>query len=216
MLKTLVIGSLSLILASCGGGTGAGSGDTSAAAASAGSSSGRSLASGTRIEATIENALSSRVNKSGETVRATVSSAVADDQGRVVIPAGSVVTLVIDKLEPGSDQTRPEGRLMLDVRSVTVNGETFAVNGTLGPIPHEMQGRGITKDEAGRIAAGTVIGAVAGQAIGKNTKSTVIGGAVGTVAGGAVAVRYAYRDVVVAAGAPVVITLGDRFTTSTK
>lgn len=213
MLKSLGIGMLAMTLASCAGNEGAGSGDSSAAAASSGA---RSLASGTRIEATIDNALSSRVNKSGETVRATVSGDVTDGSGRVVIPAGSAVTLVIDKLEPGSDQTRPDGRLMIDVRSITVRGETFAVNGTLGPIPHEMQGRGITKDEAGRIAAGTVIGAVAGQAIGKDTKSTVIGGAVGTVAGGAVAVRYAYRDVVVAAGTPVVITLGDRFTTSTK
>jgi uncharacterized protein YcfJ len=70
-----------------------------------------------------------------------------------------------------------------------------------------MKGRGITTDEAARVGAGTVIGALAGQLIGKNTKGTEIGGAVGAVAGGAVAVRYAYRDVVVSAGTPIVFTL---------
>ena len=214
MVRSLAIGTLLMTLAACAGTEGVKSADSTGASASSGtkSTSGSpALASGTRIEATIEHELSSRVNKSGETVRAKVTSDVADGSGRVVIPAGSTVNLVIDKLEPGSDQTRPEGRLMIDVQSITVRGDTRPVDGTVGPIAHVMKGRGITKDEAGRIAIGTAAGAIVGQVIGKDTKSTVIGGAVGTVAGGAVAVRYAYRDVVVAAGTPVVITLGDRF-----
>jgi hypothetical protein len=124
-----------------------------------------------------------------------------------VIPAGSTVKLTIDKLEPGSDQVRPEGRLELIVSSVTVNGREYPLTANLEPVPHTMQGRGITKDEAARVGAGTAIGAIAGQIIGKNTRGTVIGGAVGAVAGGAVAARYAYRDVIVSAGAPIVFTL---------
>jgi hypothetical protein len=171
------------------------------------SSSDRSLASGTRVNATIENALSSRTNKPGETLRATVSSDVKNARGTVVIPAGSTVQLTIEQLEPGSDQVRPEGRLNLLVNSVTVKGQVYPVSASLSPVPHSMKGRGITTDEAARVGAGTAIGAIVGQAIGKNTKSTVIGGAVGTVAGGAVAVRYAYRDVIVSPGTPIVFTL---------
>jgi hypothetical protein len=171
----------------------------------------RSLAGGTTINATIQDALSSRTNKSGESVRATVSADVSDARGNVVIPAGSTVILTIDKLEASSVQIGPEGRLMLNVTSVTVNGESRSLSGSLGPIAHTMVGRGITTDEAARIAAGTAVGAGVGQVIGKNTKSTVIGGAVGAVAGGAVAVRYAQRDVVVSAGTPVVITLAQSF-----
>ncbi len=215
MVRSFAWGMLCLALASCTGTEGAGSKDQADASAAARSPSG-SLSSGTRIEATIGQELSSRTNKSGETVHATVTGDVADGGGRVLIPAGSAVTLVIDKLEPGSDQVRPEGRLMIDPRSVTVNGETFPIEGTLGPVPHVMKGRGLTKDEAARIAAGAAIGAGVGQAVGKDTKSTVIGGAVGTVAGGAVAARYAYRDVVVAAGTPIVITLGNRLTISSR
>jgi hypothetical protein len=167
----------------------------------------RSLASGTQIGATIIDSLSSRINKSGETVRGVVSADVRDDRGRIIIPASSPVVLVIDHLDPGNDQGQPDGRVSLVVTSVSVNGESYSVTARLDSVTHQMVGRGITKDEAARIAAGTVIGAVAGQVIGKNTQSTVIGGAIGAVAGTAVALRYAYRDVIVPAGTSIVFTL---------
>ena len=176
----------------------------------------RSLGSGTRVGASMQTGLSSRVNKSGELVRANVSSDIRDARGNVVIPAGSTINMTIDKLEPGSDQIRPEGRLMLNVNSVTVNGREYPVSASLDPVPHTMKGRGITTDEAARVAAGTAIGAIAGQVIGKNQKGTVIGGAVGAVAGGAVAAKYAYRDVIVAAGAPITITLNSSLSVAAR
>jgi len=180
------------------------------------SRAGRSLASGTRVTATIQTALSSRTNRAGETVRAVVSLNVTDARGRVVIPAGSTVVLTVAQLEPGSDQVRPEGRVALVVSSVTVDGRTHDVSAVLDPVAHHLEGRGITKDEAARIGAGTAIGALAGQAIGKNQRSTVIGGAVGAVAGTAVAVRYAYRDVVVSAGTPISFALTQALTLSAR
>lgn len=177
---------------------------------------GRSLASGTSVHATIQDALSSRTNKAGETVRAIVSGDVKDARGGVVIPAGSAVTLTIVQLEPGSDQVRPEGRLSLDVSSITVNGTAYPLAANLEPVAHHLQGRGVTSDEAARMGAGTAIGALAGQMIGKNTRSTVIGGAVGAVAGTAVAVRYAYRDVVVSAGTPIAFTLAQSLNVSAR
>jgi hypothetical protein len=159
------------------------------------------------VTATTQQGITSRTNKAGETVPAVVSENVTDARGHVVIPAGSTVTLSIAQLEPGSDQVRPEGRLSLVVSSVTIKNETYPLEATLEPVPHHFEGRGITKDEAARIGAGTAVGAVAGQVIGKNQKSTVLGGAIGAVAGTAVAVRYAYRDVVVSAGTPIVFTL---------
>jgi len=167
---------------------------------------------GTAMHISIQEQLSSRTAKPGQAIHAVTTSDVLDSRGRVAIPSGSSVTLNIVKLEPGSDQIRPEGRLELSTSSVTVRGETIPLNATVGAVPHRMQGRGITKDEAGRVAAGTAIGAIAGQVIGKNTKSTVIGGAVGAVAGGAAAARYAYRDVVIDSGAQVTLTLNDGLT----
>ena len=220
MTKTLCTGLLALGLAACNSGAAKDlpNADASAAGArrAAPAPAERLLASGTRVEATIQDALSSRTNKAGETLRATVSGDVVDARGGVVIPAGSAVSLTIAQLEPGSDQVRPEGRLSLVVNSVTVNGRTHPVTATMGPVPHELKGRGVTTDEAARIGAGTAIGAVVGQVIGKNTRSTVIGGAVGAVAGTAVAVRYAYRDVIVAAGTAITFTLTQPLNVSTR
>lgn len=173
----------------------------------------RSLDVGVAISASIQDELSSRTNKPDEIVRAVTSANVNDWNGKLVIPAGSPIALRIVKLEPGSDQVRPEGRLELAVVSVVVNGTTYPLTATLGPIPHTMKGRGITTDEAARVAAGTAVGAAIGQIIGKNTKGTVIGGAVGAVAGGAAAARYAYRDIIVAPGTAVTITLTGPFET---
>jgi len=170
----------------------------------------RTLGAGTRIEATIEDALSSRVNHSGDVVHALIGADVKDSRGRVVVPAGSRVELTVNHIDPGNDQNQPDGRLSLVVTSIAIDGKIVPVSARLDPVAHQMVGRGITKDEAARIAAGTVIGAVAGQVIGKNTKGTVIGGAVGAVAGTAVAVRYAYRDVVVPTGTPITFTLTEQ------
>jgi hypothetical protein len=214
MLRSLYAGAVVLGLAACANGT-AKDAPADAARAAAGypttKETGRSLASGTHVAATIQTALTSRTNKAGETVRALVSLNVTDANGRVVIPAGSTVALRVLQLEPGSDQVRPEGRLSLEVTSVTIDGQSYDVSAALDPVAHHFEGRGITKDEALRIGAGTAVGAAAGQIIGKNTKSTVIGGAVGAVAGTAVAVRYAYRDVVVSAGTPISFTLTKDF-----
>ena len=165
------------------------------------------LAASTSIRAKMSQQLHSRYNKPNETIKATISADVKDVQGATAIPAGSVVTMRIVKLEPSSVQVGENGRLQLAVVSVNVRGKEVPVEASLGAIPHHMQGRGVTKDEAGRIAAGAAVGAAIGQIIGKDTKSTVIGGAVGTAAGGAVAVKYAMKDVVVEQGATFTITL---------
>jgi hypothetical protein len=175
-----------------------------------------SLASGTRVEATTEKLITSRTNKAGETFTAAVSSDVKDSRGNIVMPSGSVVTLLIETLDPGNDQIRPDGRLAIAVQSVTVNGESHSVTADLTPVTHQMVGRGITTDEAERIGAGTAIGAVAGRLIGKSTKGAVVGGAAGAIAGTAVAVHYAYRDVVVAAGTPITFTLSKPLTVAAK
>jgi hypothetical protein len=143
-------------------GTPAAAASAPAATGTPGSSTGHSLASGTRISATIQESLSSRTNKPGETLRAIVSGDIADTRGGIVIPAGSVATLTIEQLEPGSRQARPQGRLALSVSSVTVNGRAYAVTAKLQPVPHHLEGRTETTDDARRVgdvivSAGTPI-----------------------------------------------------------
>jgi len=226
MTKSISLGILVLAMAACGtaaakqGVSDSAGGDSATRATSASTaariSSARLLALGTRINATLESGFTSRTDKAGQTVTAAVRSDVRDARGNVVVPSGSMVTLTIETLDPGNDQIRPEGRLALVVNSVAVNGHSYPVAAELSPVTHQLVGRGITKDEVARVGAGTAIGAVAGQVIGKSTKATVIGGAAGAVVGTAVAAHYAYRDVVVAAGTPITFTLSRALTVANK
>lgn len=108
----------------------------------------QALASGARIGATLQDAVTSRTNKKGDTLHAIVSGNVNGPHGGVVIPAGSSATLTIRELEPGNDQANPEGRLLLVVSSVTVNGESYPVSADLEAVPSHLEARNTPTDEA--------------------------------------------------------------------
>lgn len=167
----------------------------------------RTLGAGTLIEAAISDSINSRHDKPGKTVTASVASDVKDRAGRVVIPAGSVVTLTVTALEPAKSKSAADGKLALQATSVNVKGRIYALDADVDPVAHELKGRGVTAGEVEKVGVGTAIGAIGGRIIGGNTKGAVIGGVVGAGAGTAVAVQTASRDVVVRPGTTVRITL---------
>jgi len=171
----------------------------------------RTLATGSRIEATWGRTITSSNNKEGETVTVIVTSDVKDGRGRVVIPSGATVDLLITDLEPATSRSDPDGKLALSVTSTTIRGKTYALQGTV-TVPHTLKSHDIGASEVKKVGIGTAVGAAVGQVIGKDTKATVIGGAAGAVAGAAVARQTKNRDLVVTVGAPVVITLTGPFT----
>lgn len=101
----------------------------------------RTLPSGTRVAAVLHDSLSSRTNKIGDGRRAAVSTNVADADGVVIIPAGSMVTLSIAELETGTDQPNAVGRLRLEVTAVTIRDRTYPVAADLETVSYRMQGR---------------------------------------------------------------------------
>ncbi len=215
MSKTLLAGMLVLGLVAC---SPASAKDEAARTARAVSNrpAQRTLVSGTRVEARIQDSLSSRHNKAGETLRATVSADVKDAYGQVAIPAGSTVGLRIAQLEPATNKSQADGKIALDVTSMTVRGQTYQVSSTVNSVPHQLVGRGVTAGEVEKAGGGAVIGAVAGRVIGGNTKGAVIGGAVGAAAGTAAAVHWASRDVVVTPGTPIVFSLAQTLTVTAR
>jgi len=215
MSKTLLAGMLVLGLVAC---SPASAKEEAASAARAVSNrpAQRTLVSGTLIEATIQDALSSRRNKAGETLRATVSADVKDGYGQVAIPAGSTVGLRIAQLEPATNKSQADGKIALEVTSVTVRGQMYQLSTKLNSVPHQLVGRGVTAGEVEKAGGGAVIGAVAGRVIGGDTKGAVIGGAVGAAAGTAAAVHWASRDVVVTPGTPIVFSLSQALTVTAR
>ena len=174
------------------------------------------LASGVRIDATTEGTISSRTDKAGATFTANVSSDVKDGRGRVVIPAGSTVNLTVTELKPAFDKGKADGQITVMVNSITVGSRTYPVSAGITSMAHTLKGRGVGAAEVEKTAAGAAIGGITGRIIGGNAKGTVIGAVVGGAAGAVIAVQTANRDVVVAAGTPMVITLNGPVTITPK
>jgi len=167
----------------------------------------RTLKSGTTIDVTTSRTITSRSDEAGQVLLTTVDADVKNSSGRVVIPAGSSVALVITQIEPAKTKSAKDGSLTLRVGSVSVGGRSYPLAAEVTAVSHTLKGRGVTAGEVEKVAAGAAIGAVAGRVIGGDSKGTIIGAAVGTAGGAIVANETASRDVVVVAGSPIELTM---------
>lgn len=132
------------------------------------------------------------------------------DGGREVIPAGALVTYrIIESKE--AENKNSQGSLVILPLSIGFGDQTYPINAEVSDLQYELKGRGVTAGDAGKVAAGAAIGAVVGQILTKKSGGTVVGGAVGAAAGTAIAIKSADRDIVVPAGARIVIKLKEPF-----
>ncbi len=179
---------------------------------SASSGSGGRLAAGTTFTALTTRSISSATDKAGETFTARVGTSVKDASGRVVIPAGSLVTLRITALHESENKSDNTGTLALALQSVEINGQTYSMDGS-ARAHSVLVGRKTNVNDVAKVGAGAGIGAVAGRVLG-GSKGTVIGGVLGGAVGAQRAVETKDRDVVVSSGSTVTITLGSQFVAS--
>jgi hypothetical protein len=169
------------------------------------------LAAGTRVGLTANDSISTRSAHAGDPFTATVSHDVKDATGRVVIPAGSSVSGTVAAAEPAPNPNST-GRIELSVTSVSVRGKSYPIDASVVSKDTVMQGRGVTKADAAKVAGGAVAGAILGKIVGKNTKGAVIGGAAGAAAGAAAARASRDIDVVIPKGAAMTIKLNQSLT----
>lgn len=167
------------------------------------------LASGTEIGTTTVDSIHSRHNAVGDAIRVRVNRNIITEDGRTVIPAGSMMTLGIVEIAPAANKGGA-GTLVLAARNVTIDGQTYAITGAATDFEYELRGRGVTGREVAKTGAGAVGGAIIGRVIG-GKKGTVVGAIGGAAAGAAVADATQDRDVVVAPGKTILITLRDDF-----
>lgn len=168
------------------------------------------LAAGTRVPLAVSDTLSTRHAKVGDPFTASVSQAVTDPAGRVVIPAGATVQGTIDAADARTPLSG--GRLALTVHSVTVGGTSYTVQATVVSEDTVTLGRGVDKGAVEKAGAGAAIGAIAGGLIGKNAKGAIIGGLAGAAGGAAVARETRSIDFVLPKGAALTITLDQPLT----
>ncbi|MBI4501709.1 MAG: hypothetical protein HY700_11170 [Gemmatimonadetes bacterium] len=158
----------------------------------------RTLSQGTMVSATLEEPISTRTNKIGDTLPATVNSDVRDANGQVIFPVGAVAQVKIIDLKP-ADREDKNGALALAVTEVRAGGQTYHLNTPVDSLAPETLKPGWTSDKT-KIGIGAAAGAVVGGLLGGNLKSAVIGGILGGAGGAVVAHEMNGRDIVVKSG----------------
>jgi hypothetical protein len=175
-----------------------------------------SLAAGTPITATMSDSITSRKNKAGDVVTAKVTSDLKDAAGRVVVPAGSRIALKITAIHESENKSDKTGTLNLAVQDITVNGRTYAIDASIDTVARQLVGRKTSGGDIAKVGAGTGIGAIVGRVIGGGTGGAVVGGVIGGAVGAQRAVETKDRDVVVAAGSKVQLTLREKLELADK
>ena len=149
----------------------------------------------------------------GDEVTATVSTDVKDASGRVVIPAGSKVTLTITALHESENKGDSTGTLTVKPTAVSINGQSQPLAASLSGVKTSLEGRKTGAGDIAKVGVGTGAGAVVGRVIGGSTKGAIIGGIIGGAIGAQRAVETKDRDVVLPQGTAVTLTLDQTFET---
>jgi hypothetical protein len=137
------------------------------------------LASGTAVPVRTTEEINVN-NVDGQVFSAVVDEDVLDANGRVAIPQGATAELIVRKTSNND--------LTVDLDSVTVNGQRFAVGadqnavGTSGSLGGGASTIGKNKKTATYIGGGALLGAVIGAVAGGG-KGAAIGAATGAAAG---------------------------------
>lgn len=171
----------------------------------------RTLASGTHFDMAAADTISSRTAKPGDPFTARVVEDVKNAAGQVVIPAGSVVHGTIADVKSAPNPNTP-GTLTLAVSSVSVRGTSYPLEASIDSLETTHKGRGVTTGDAAKVGAGAVAGAIIGRVVGGNKKGTIIGGVVGGAVGAGVAATSKDSDIVLPAGAHILVTLSKPLT----
>ena len=143
---------------------------------------------GTKISVVIDQTVSSKTAKIGQTVIGTVSQDVTSN-GRVVIPKGSPAKLTVSSVQASGRLSTP-AKLYLRLRTVTVGGETYTFATSSAGRTEGGKGKRDAGFIGGGAAGGAVIGALAGGG-----KGAAIGAAAGAGAGTAGAAVTGKKDI---------------------
>ena len=168
------------------------------------------LAAGTSFTATTDAEIRSNKNKVGDEVTASVANDVKDASGRVVIPAGSKVTLQVTAIHEWENTSDSTGTLTLKPTSIAINGASQPLPASISGVKTQLQGRGTGAGDVAKVGAGTAAGAIVGRVLGGSTKGAIIGGVIGGAVGAQRAVETKDRDIVVPQGSSVTLKLDEK------
>jgi hypothetical protein len=163
----------------------------------------------TTFDVTLNTALASDSSRAEERVRGTIASPVVID-GTTVIPAGSTLTGHVTHVDD-SDKVKGRAELAFRFTRLTTGSVTYDVDTK----PLSYVAESTKKDDAVKIGVGTAAGAVIG-AIAGGKKGAAIGSAVGAGAGTGVVLATEGKEIRLAEGRKLKVSLTNPLTIRTK
>ena len=161
---------------------------------------------GTVLMVVFKETLSSATSRDGDRFRAEVVDPVRVN-GRVAIPAGSVISGRVLSARPAAKLGSRRAQLNLEFTSLRIgSGRDNPISASF----HE-QGTSATRRDATTIGAAAAAGAVIGRVLGEDRKDTVIGAVVGGAIGTGIAARNRGEEVTLPEGIAVEIRLDAPF-----
>ncbi len=140
------------------------------------------LPTGTEISVQTEETIDGSTAADGQTFSSTVTEAVKDADGKVVIPAGAKAQVIIKSSTQGG-KIRGQDDLVLDLASVSVDGRSYKLS-TADLEEKGKQGLGTNKRTAEFVGGGAAVGGIVGAIFG-GAKGAAIGAGVGGGGGAA-------------------------------
>jgi len=145
------------------------------------------IPAGTQVSIRADEAIDSRNAYVGQRYAADVASDVTDSSGTVIIPRGTQAELILHDANDSynnnpntNNNANNNQNLVLDLDSVTVNGERYIVS--TQDVTSAGSGIGANKKTGTYVGGGAVLGAIIGAVAGGG-KGAAIGAAVGAGAG---------------------------------
>ena len=153
---------------------------------------------GTEFEATLNQELSTRINRVGDRFTATLDYPVTDGE-HVLVPAGATIRGRVTAA--GKSRHSGEKELRVEVTAISAYGNIYPIEATITEARSRKKKHTSVGGTALKIGIGTAAGAILGRVIGGDSKGTLIGAAAGAVAGTAVALGTRGSHAVIDAGA---------------
>lgn len=165
------------------------------------------LPAGSVLTFEVTETVSTENASAGDRVRLRLAEPVSGTEGGRLAAGTTGTAVVTEARESGSAEE--QAVLAIQVSTVHVNGTDRALNGTIESTETESAARASGARSAGTVATGAAAGAILGQILGRDTRSTAAGAAVGAVAGLGVALSTRDGHAVLHEGSRITVRLDE-------
>jgi hypothetical protein len=165
----------------------------------------KTIPSGTTLALQAKSEVCTNTSKVGDRFTAATTADVVGENG-AVIPAGATVIMRVTQLKR-SENVKDKIIMAFEVQSIRFGGKTYPISGNLTEVAIDRVRNQPKSADVKKVIGGAAIGAIAGQILGKNTKSTVIGAAAGAAAGAGAAAATANYEGCIRSGSGITLVL---------